>query len=390
MPVPRKTSLKLPDIRFSRGVPFFGTARERRETLSLIRRLAMSARAAVPDLPLGAITLKPLSGGRSAAGVFRLTPFAGPGRGVECPPLVVKIASPAQGSGERANYEKFARALPAGCRPDLLAFERTRSRSGLCYSFVGDSGRSRPDTLTACLRRGDTEKLGVLLRGFFDPLRGTWYNPALLRAESDMARRYLERYFTGRCSMVRTEASLRACAARYFKARQEGERILIGGLSFPSLRAALFAPRRKRPYRSCILHGDLNSDNIVFTGGSPGVAVVDFQKIGRGHVYEDFMHVEASVRINYPRDASFGDILDKERLIALGRRSRKDPYAAAIRKIRSAAFRHFGGIEDEAGYHFAAAAIGLRLMQATDLSHCARARITASALWAAKALESGI
>jgi len=45
-----------------------------------------------------------------------------------------------------------------------------------------------------------------------------------------------------------------------------------------------------------------------------------------------------------------------------------------------------GGVEDDANYHFAVAAIGLRLMQIVDLSHVARARITASALWAAKAL----
>ena len=39
-------------------------------------------------------------------------------------------------------------------------------------------------------------------------------------------------------------------------------------------------------------------------------------------------------------------------------------------------------------YHFAVAAVGLRLMQAVDLSDTARARITAATLWAVKALES--
>jgi hypothetical protein len=105
-------------------------------------------------------------------------------------------------------------------------------------------------------------------------------------------------------------------------------------------------------------------------------------------VHEDLMAVEASVRINYPEDAAFGDILEKERRIALGRRPpRADPYSASIRKIRDAASSYFGRAEYGANYHFAVAAIGLRLMQAVDLTHIARARITASALWAAKALE---
>jgi len=381
------------DIRFSGGTPF-RTAREHDEVLTLIRRLAVSAGVTATDLPLVSAILVPLSGSRSGARVFKLTPFFGPGRNTKGPPVVMKIASRAQGLSEKANYDKFVRrALPAACRPDLLAFDRTRAYSGLCYSFAGGSdrsGRSRPDTLTDCLRRGDVSKLKLVLRGFFDPLRHTWYGPALMRAESDISRRYLDRYFTGPRSIAKAEAALLACAARYFKARWENGRYVIGALSFPSPRTTLFAAGatsgRKRPYRSCILHGDLNSDNIVIAGDAEGVAVVDFQKTGRGHVYEDLIHIEESVRINYLRDASFSEVLEKERLIALGRRFRDDPYCASIRKIRDVACAYFGSVEDEANYHFAVAAIGLRLMQAVDLTHIARARITASALWAAKVL----
>ena len=356
--------------------------------LSLVRRLAASPGVAFADRAPGAAILEVLSGGRSAARVFKLTPFSGSDRQPKGPPVVVKITPRGEGMREKANYDKFVRwALPVACRPELLGFSRARAYSGLCYSFAGRSGGSRIDTLTDYLQRGDATKVALVLRRIFDPLRDTWYSPALLRAESDIARRYLDRYFTGLRSTAETEATLRACAARYFNARQKDGRYVIGGLSFPSPRATLFATDRKRRYRSCILHGDLNSDNIVLVEEPAGVMVVDFQKTGRGHVHEDLVHVEASVRINYVGDASFGEILEKERLIALGRRqSRNDPYSASIREIRDAAVRFFGRVEDEANYHFAVAAIGLRLMLAVDLSHVARARITASALWAAKAL----
>jgi hypothetical protein len=222
-------------------------------------------------------------------------------------------------------------------------------------------------------------------------MRDTWYRPAFLRRENDIAQRYLDRYFPARRSTAETEVALGACAARYFKARYEGGRYLIGGVSFPSPRALLFARGRKQPYLSCILHGDLNSDNILVAENPARVMVVDFQKTGRGHVHEDLLHVEESIRINYMLDASFAQILEKERLIALGRRPpRNDPYSRSIRKVRDAVCRYFGCVEDEANYHFAVAALGLRLMQAADLSHVARARITASTLWAAKSVAGEI
>jgi hypothetical protein len=383
MPIPRKTFLAPSNIRFSGGAPF-RTDGERKQALYLIRRLAVAAGVAGADLALDADAL---SGGRSVARVFKLTPSSSPNRRASRSAVVVKIVPRAQGESEKASYDEFVRwALPAACRPDLLGFDRTRAYAGLCYAFVGGSRGSRIDTLTDCLQRGDATTVALVLRRIFDRLRDTWYSPPLLRAERDIARRYLDRYFTGPRSTAAAEAALRACAARYFNARQHDGRYVIGPLSFPSPRATLFASDRKRPYQSCILHGDLNSDNIVVGCDPAGVKIIDFQKTGRGHAHEDLIHVEASVRINYLRDASFGEILEKERLIALGRRSRNDPYSASIRKIRDAAFGYFGHVEDDANYHFAAAAIGLRLMQALDLSHVARARITASALWAAKVL----
>jgi hypothetical protein len=222
-------------------------------------------------------------------------------------------------------------------------------------------------------------------------MRDTWYGADLCRTESDIARRYLGRYFAGARSTAANETALSACAARYFGARQKNGRYVIGKLSFPSPRATLFETGPKRRYQSCILHGDLNSDNIVIADDPSRAAMVDFQKTGRGHVYGDLIHVEASIRINYVPDASLEEVLERERLIAVGRRSLfDDPYSASIRRIRNTAFRYFGGVEDEANYHFAIAAVGLRLMQATDLSHIARARITASALWAAKALAGEV
>jgi hypothetical protein len=387
MRVRSKSSPTLLEIRFQGGVPF-STASEHRQALSLVRRLIRGSGVAFAGLAPGAAMLESLTGGRSAAHVFKLTPLFGPDSQVRGPPVIVKIAPRAQGTTEKANYERFVRwGLPAACRPELHGFARTRDLSGLCYAFVGGDGGARVDTLTDHLQRGDTTKLELVLRRIFDSMRDTWYSPHLLRQERDIARRYLDRYFSGERETFATETALRGCAERYFGARQSDGRCVIGSTSFPALRALLFASKRKRAYHSCILHRDLNTDNIVVAHDPDCVTLIDFQKTGRGHVYEDLVALEASVRINFPPAASFSEILETERLIALARQQpRTDPYAVSIRKIRHAAFSYFGRLEDEANYQFAVAAVGLRLMQAIDLPEFARARITAGALWAAKAL----
>jgi hypothetical protein len=391
MTSPRKTCLTPSDVRF-KGSASFMTARERGETLSLIRRLTRLAGIAVADLALSAVTLEPLTGGRSVARVFKLTPFFGSGRQVRGAPVVLKIAPRTHGIVEKTNYDRFVRwALPADCRPDLLAFGHTRTHAGLCYSFAGHAGARRLVTLTDCLRRGDATKVELVLRKIFEPMRETWYRPALLRRHSDIEQRYLERFFSRSRSVAENEATLGAYAARYFNARKEGGRYRIGRQSFPSPLATLFTSGRKRMYRSCIVHGDLNSDNLVVSDDPAGVMVVDFEKTGRGHVHEDLIFVEASVRINFVTDTSFVEIPERERLIVLGRPPhRRDPYAASILGVRDTASRYFGKAEYEANYHFAVAATGLRLMQSVDLSDVARARITAATLWAAKVLAGEI
>ncbi len=386
MPARGATFIAFPDLRFRGGAPF-GASNTDQEALSLLLRLLAATKIGGANTHVVAHELEALAGGRSAARVFKATPLLGP-REVEGAPVVVKIAPRAQGDRERANYEAHVRnGLPANCRPELIGFIRTRSLAGLSYSYIGSANGARLDTLTDCFQRGDMGALDLVLRSIVEPLRRTWCSPSQIQAESDIAQRYVDRYFVTKRFAREMERELRVNAARFFDARDDGTRLTIGAESFPSPYATLFAPSLKRACHSCIVHGDLNTDNIIVDPERDRAVLIDFQKTGRGHVFEDLAALECSVRINVPADVSHGDVFETERLIASGKQNpNSDSYLAVIRTIRDAAFRLFEDVEDRTTYHFAIAALGLRLMRATDLSEIARARIVASALWAAKVL----
>jgi hypothetical protein len=374
-----------PGIVFS-GPPPFGAVHEEREIVDLVRAVLVEVLADGADPVLGDIILETLSGGRSGAHVFKATPAAAFDRSRRPAPMVVKISPLPQGARERANYDQFVRpVLPAACRPELLGFATAHDRAALCYSFVGDG--ERPKTLTDRLAAGDLAALDCVLSTLFEKLRQSWYSDGLIAAEADQARYYLDRYFEDLPAAAEAQETLSGCASRYFDAQPRPDGCRIGDIAFPSVFAALFAPRDARAFRSCILHGDLNSDNVILGPDGASTQLIDFQRTGRGDVYQDLVSLEFSVRINYPSSACFSDILEIERLIALGEsHSCADPYATAILSVRDAARRCFDFDEDPSAYQFAVAAVGLRLMRATDLSDAARARISASALWAAKTL----
>jgi hypothetical protein len=48
-------------------------------------------------------------------------------------------------------------------------------------------------------------------------------------------------------------------------------------------------------YSSCIIHGDLNGDNII-VGSDGNWYLLDYAHTGRGHVFHDFIYLELSIR----------------------------------------------------------------------------------------------
>lgn len=375
----------LPKYRFFGQMPF-GSSQEAREIIDLVTMVLSHALTGIGKPVLGGIALETLRGGRSGAYVFKATPLGKDEDSSGSFAAAVKVAPLDSGTAENANYEQFVRPLlQAAYRPDLFGFDTRYNRAALCYSYFG--GDDRSETLTDRLALGDIAALDVVLSTLCEELRQCWYGINQTQYGTDLARYYLERYFEYPGSAAAAETVLFDYAARYFDARYCASGYRIGNTGFRSICGTLFAGHGARAYTSCVLHGDLNSDNVIFHRDRRSAGLIDFQRTGRGHNLQDLVALEFSVRINDPSEAPFSDILEIERRIALGESCAcSNCYARAISRIRETAYRFFGLDAVLSTYHFAVASIGLRLMKATDLSDAARARITASVLWACKTL----
>ena len=355
------------------------------DQIGVIRGLLTTSTAGFGDALLTDVALEPLFGGRSGTSVLKASHIAS-GEHADRRCAVLKIGPNAEIEAERVVYETLVRPfLPTLVRPELLGHMRVGEHAGLIYSFIGDQAEL-PETASDRLQVSDTRWLDPFMMDFVEPMKHGWYHRHLMRQEQDIAGRYREHYFAGRPDPLATEARFKTYAKRYLKVDVHDGCYRINGQRFPPLHHVLFGPSKRRAYHSCIQHGDLNSDNIVILREPLRISVVDFRKTGRGHVFEDLVAVESSIRINHADAMTTSMIWETEWRIAQGC-PLESSYGLAIRRVRDAARSCFDSIEDWSNYHWAVAAIGLRLMQAVDLTHAARARIVASAIWASMLLQ---
>ena len=139
-------------------------------------------------------------------------------------------------------------------------------------------------------------------------------------------------------------------------------------------------------FSSCICHGDLNSNNVMVAENDQAI-FIDFQETGRGHVFEDFVTMEASVRLYHGDDALKGQrLLDAERAIRDGEDvaglSGPQKIASEIRRL---ARRNFPS-ESFATYYYASAAFNFRLLRIANLSPGQTERAVAAVLAALEGL----
>lgn len=311
------------------------------------------------------VTLKPLTEGRSGSEVYKLTAFSSDSQ-IDAVPSVLKISKLVKAKIEVENFHRFVKwTLPYSWRVDIIGTGYSKKLGGICYSFI----RSENEEIESLTRFIKTKKdiiIAEVIKLVFSPKKKTWYK--LLSKKNHINQRYMERYFEKDKTMKSENNALNNNIQEIFGGIVTLENIKIGNNIFPLPRETLFGELKGNFY-TCICHGDLNSNNIIVSPNKQFI-FIDFQDTGRGHVFEDFIALESSLRLHYPlKNTKANEILESE--LGLAQNCRSISYNQQlykhIKKIRELAFLNFID-EPKKNYNYAISAYSFRLLRMTGLS----------------------
>jgi CheY-like chemotaxis protein len=350
----------------------------KRELAALIRQVMFSGHEPDDLMHPDEVSLEPISGGFSGSQVFKMI-SRNSISGIICVPSVVKISKRQFAEQELDNYNRFVKwGLPYTWRVDVLGFGVTKSWGAIAYSFIL-SDLKKFEALTDLLRRKEDDRVLSVIHTLFSPEMRRWYGDPLIRTDDNLVGRYVNRYFRGVEAKGIAQRAFLPIAQSQFGAHLVGNRLEVGPKSFELPSPTLFG-RPMGTYQSCICHGDLNSNNVMVAENGQ-IIFIDFQETGRGHVFEDFVTMEASVRLYHGDDGLKGiPLLEAEQAIregddvaGLGASQR---IVADIRRLARSNFP----LEAFENYYYASAVFNFRLLRIETLTPGQGGRIVAALL----------
>lgn len=350
----------------------------KRELIALIRQIMFAGHAPDDLMHPDEVTLEPINSGFSGSQVFKMI-SRNTRSGIVCVPSVLKVSKREFAIQELDNYHRFVKwGVPYTWRVDVLGYGETKTYGAIAYSFIL-SDLKKFESLTELLRRKDDNGVMAVIGTLFSPEMRRWYGDPLIRSEENIVERYAGRYFRGVESKSLSEREFLSVAQREFGARLNGNRIEVAGKVYELPAPALFG-RPMDKYLSCICHGDLNSNNVMVAANGQ-VIFIDFQETGRGHVFEDFVTMESSVRLYHGDETLKGlALLESEQSIREGDDvaglTGTSRIACEIRRLARSNFPS----ERFQTYYYASAAFNFRLLRVKQLSPGQLARAVAAIL----------
>jgi hypothetical protein len=360
----------------------YKTRSELRELNALLSQVTFTGHDSDTQITPDTVRISKLAGGFSGSKVYRFNSFNSRSK-LESVPAVLKVSEREWATAEINNYNKFVKwGLPYTWRVDVLGTGTTRNFGAVAYSFVPGEQGVDFNSLTYFLERGDYDIAEGVVEKIFSPNMRRWYGDELLETMPNIVEHYLGRYFRAPNAKMMSSKEFQSICATTFGADTHGTNIDIGGIKFIEPTARLFGTPMDG-FLSCICHGDLNSNNVIVSNVKD-VIFIDFQETGRGHVFEDFVTMESSVRLfgKAQEPKNWLDYLAEERKIGGTSANAPTPQFALISKIRQLAARNFPN-EPFLNYYYALAVFHFRLLRAglTDVQKqkCCAAVIAALA-----------
>ena len=192
---------------------------------------------------------------------------------------------------EARNYEKYAKPFLQFRATEVGGPVYSQNLGGMMYTLVG-ADLKNVRNLRDCFDEDESLTAKVLERVFKETCQ-LWYRNRGKPQDLDLARLYRQQI--GLFPYNKLEKALKDVFPEYDKKFT----IAFSGLKEDFVNPVIWLKGREFPINgyACITHGDLHGGNIlVDENGYPWL--IDFFRTGPGHVFRDFVELEADIKFN--------------------------------------------------------------------------------------------
>jgi thiamine kinase-like enzyme len=268
----------------------------------ILRTITFTSHNIDPSTAVCKIELIPMLGGYSGSEVYKMTAYTE--ENLKCINAVLKVSDIENYIEEKENYLKYVKwYLPYTWRPELIGFCEMQKFGALCYSFAYNDDIPFK-SLTEYLTEGHIEKLELAIDGIFSPNHQRWYHESNQEQGNNLTKYYYEKLHLDRNNEQMFTAVIKQHGS------VETNIAVINGSEY-ILPEQLLLGVQRNGYGMCICHGDLNSNNILISDDNV-MSFIDFQSTKLGHIFEDFIAFESSIRLHINFKSSFDCLLKNE------------------------------------------------------------------------------
>lgn len=316
---------------------------KRIELENLLRSITFSSIKSVERTAVCKVVLKKIEGGMSKSQVYRL--FGYTKNGLPTINVILKISRRKDAEIEYHNYLQYVKwYLPYTWRPEVLSSAYWNEIGGICYSHAFNDDVSF-NSLTHFIKSKDIDKMNYVIDYIFNPVNQTWYHESNVRERKSITSYYQKKWINGRSNpdiairkIIYSIGNTKIKIVNHDLMEINNEKYTNPGVDLLG--------KLRGSFLTCICHGDLSSNNILISENH--VTFIDFQDTGIGHIFEDFVSIELSLRLYYKLDMEFLELLLEERslirntLITINDNANpKFNISDPIRRIRKRAFSNF-------------------------------------------------
>jgi CheY-like chemotaxis protein len=235
------------------------------------------------------ILVRPLTAGKSGAGVLRVQPFYN-NRGIGHE-VIVKFGDAQKIEEERLHFKEYVEPFIGGGRSTVIRdTRRTTHLGGIIYTFLGTGSQELKDFVDF-YRTASIPQIAEALNLLFRETCGTWYanrRRQLLDLKADYQR--LIGY---------TPTELDQIRLKQFKSVRGRQKLTFTALSsqrkFTNPLLVMAETSLARTTYTCTTHGDFNPHNLL-VDSTGHVWLIDFQGTGLSHILRDIAMLDSAIR----------------------------------------------------------------------------------------------